>query len=109
MAFDEILAERIRQQLTRRNDIIEKRMFGGIAFMLSGNMCCGVIRDELMLRVGENQSKLALSRPHARVMDFTGKPMKGMVYVEPSGIVSDADLRDWLEMAIGFASSLPPK
>ena len=109
MAFDEAVAGRIRKALTGAPDVVEKRMFGGIAFMVRGNMCCGVIADRLMLRVGPGGYDAALSRPHARPMDFTGKPMKGLVYVEPAGFASDGDLKAWVARATGFALSLPPK
>ena len=109
MAFDETVAVRIRKALTESPDVVEKRMFGGIAFMVRGNMCCGVIGDRLMLRVGSKGYETALSRPHVKVMDFTGRPMKGMVYVEPAGFASDGDLKAWIARATGFALSLPPK
>lgn len=109
MAFDEAVAGRVREALAGAPDVVEKRMFGGIAFMVRGNMCCGVIGDRLMLRVGPKGYETALSRPHVKVMDFTGRPMKGMVYVEPSGFVSSRDLRMWIEKAMEFALSLPAK
>jgi TfoX/Sxy family transcriptional regulator of competence genes len=109
MAFDEAVAKRVREALAGSPNIVERRMFGGIAFMIRGNMCCGVIVDRLMLRVGPKGYETALSRPHARAMDFTGRPMKGMVYVEPAGFASDGDLKAWIARATGFALSLPPK
>ena len=109
MAFNELLAQRLRNIFAERSDTIEKKMFGGIAFMLSGNMCCGVVDNTLMARVGPEQYKGALGSPHAKEMDFTGKPMKGFIYVAPSGIESDKDLRAWIKLCITFASSLPPK
>jgi TfoX/Sxy family transcriptional regulator of competence genes len=109
MAFDEAVAGRIREALAGAPDVVEKRMFGGIAFMLRGNMCCGVIGDRLMLRVGPDGYEPALSRPHAKPMDFTGKPMKGMVYVEPAGFASDGGLKAWISRAMKFALSLPAK
>jgi TfoX/Sxy family transcriptional regulator of competence genes len=109
MAFDETVAGRVREALAGSPNIVEKRMFGGIAFMVRGNMCCGVIADRLMLRVGPVGYEAALSRPHARPMDFTGRPMKGMVYVEPAGFASGGDLKEWIAKATGFALSLPPK
>ena len=84
-------------------------MFGGIAFMLNGNMCSGVVNNELMLRVGPDGYEQALNRPHARKMDFTGKPMKGFVYVGVEGFESDADLENWIELAYQFVMSLPAK
>ncbi len=84
-------------------------MFGGLAFMCHGNMACGVIGSELMVRVGVNGWADALTRPHTREMDFTGRSMKGMVYVEPDGYASDEDLTAWIERGLAFARSLPAK
>jgi TfoX/Sxy family transcriptional regulator of competence genes len=109
MAYDEAVAKRVRDALGKTQDVVEKRMFGGIAFMLRGNMCCGVIGDRLMLRVGPKGYETALSRPHARSMDFTGRPMKGLVYVEPAGFASAGDLKAWIARAMEFALSLPAK
>jgi len=109
MAFDEAVAKRVREALAGSPSIVEKRMFGGIAFMVRGNMCCGVIADRLMLRVGAGGYEAALSRPHAGPMDFTGRPMKGMVYVEPAGFASPGDLKAWIGKAMAFALSLPAK
>jgi TfoX/Sxy family transcriptional regulator of competence genes len=109
MDFDEAVAERVREVLAGSPDIVEKRMFGGVAFMVRGNMCCGVIGDRLMLRVGPKGYEAALSRPHAKTMDFTGRPMKGLVYVEPAGFASAGDLEAWIAKARGFALSLPAK
>lgn len=109
MAYDESFADRIRQALSHRDDIIEKKMFGGIAFMLSGNMCIGVNGERLMARVGPSRYEEALSRPHAGQMDFTGKPLKGFVYVEPAGFATASALAGWLDTCIEFAASLPAK
>ena len=109
MAYDEAVAGRIREALAGAPAVVEKRMFGGIAFMVRGNMCCGVIGDRLMLRVGPKGYETALSRPHARAMDFTGRPMKGMVYVEPEGFASPGDLKAWIGKAMAFTLSLPAK
>ncbi len=84
-------------------------MFGGIAFMVNGNMCCGVVNDTLMARVGPVQYEAALNKPHARKMDFTGKPLKGFVYVAPEGIESDEDLAGWVKRSLDFVTSLPAK
>ena len=89
MAYDEGLAQRIREALTERDDVTEKKMFGGLAFLLGGNMCCGVVGDELMVRVGAAAYSEALTQPYARQMDFTGRPMRGMVYVDCEGFESD--------------------
>jgi TfoX/Sxy family transcriptional regulator of competence genes len=109
VAYDEQLAERIRTVLRARPGVTERRMFGGIAFMIGGNMACGVIRDDLMVRVGPDAHEEALARPHAREMDFVGRPMRGMVYVAPAGVAEDAELARWVEAGAGFAASLPPK
>ena len=109
MAYDEAVAGRVRKALEGSPDVVEKRMFGGIAFMVRGNMCCGVIRERLMLRVGPKGYETALSRPHAKAMDFTGRPMKGMVYVDPEGYATPRDLKMWIEKARQFALSLPAK
>jgi TfoX N-terminal domain len=89
--------------------VAEKRMFGGLAFMVGGNMSCGVMGKELMVRVGPAAYGEALSRPHARTMDFTGRPLKGMVYVGAKGLEADRDLASWVELGVAFAESLPPK
>ena len=109
MAYDEGLAQRIREILSDRKDVIEKKMFGGMAFLLSGHMCAGVLNDELMARVGPDQYEGALREPHVREMDFTGKSLRGFVYVGPQGIIDDRDLIKWMERCIQFVSSLPPK
>jgi TfoX/Sxy family transcriptional regulator of competence genes len=109
MAYDEGVAQRVREALADERGVVEKKMFGGIAFMLRGNMCCGVVGEELMLRVGPDGYDEALAEPHARPMDFTGRPMRGMVYVAAPGFESDADLAGWIERAARFARRLPPK
>jgi TfoX/Sxy family transcriptional regulator of competence genes len=109
MAYDEKLAERIRRALAGREGLSERKMFGGIAFMLNGNMCCGLTSDALMVRVGADRFAAALAEPHARPMDFTGRPMKGMVYVDPAGYATDAGLAAWIGRGVEFAASLPPK
>jgi len=109
MAYDEFLAGRIRNALTPRDDVEERRMFGGLAFLIRGNMCCGVVDDTLVLRLGEDGAAAALGEPHTRPMDFTGKPMKSMVYVGPAGVALQADLQRWIDRAVDFAATLPPK
>lgn len=109
MPFDDAVAMRVRRALGNTPDVVEKRMFGGIAFLVRGNMCCGVIGNRLMLRVGPEGYEVALSRPHARPMDFTGRPMKGMVYVEPAGFASSGNLKGWIGRAMAFTRSLPAK
>jgi TfoX/Sxy family transcriptional regulator of competence genes len=106
MAYDEGLAERIRQVLADRSDVSEKRMFGGLAFLLRGKMCVGVVKDQLMVRVGREAYEDLVRKPHARPMDFTGRPMKGFLYVAPPGLERDADLERWVGHGVAFASSL---
>jgi len=109
MAYDEGLGQRIREQLEDCPGISEKKMFGGLCFLASGNMCCGIVGDELMVRVGPSAYADSLAQPRAREMDFTGKAMKGMIYVATAGFESDADLDSWLERGLAFAESLPAK
>lgn len=109
MAYDEGLAQRIREALSHRRDLSEKKMFGGLCFLLGGNMCCGIVGEELMLRVGPDAYQEILEREHAREMDFTGRALRGMVYVGVPGLDSDEALGSWLEPAASFAGSLPPK
>jgi TfoX/Sxy family transcriptional regulator of competence genes len=109
MAYDEGLAQRIRDLLDERRDVTEKKMFGGIAFMVAGHMSVGIIKDDLMVRVGPEAHERLAREPHARDMDFTGKPMKGYLYVAPPGVASDAGLRRWVDRGVAFATSLPPK
>ena len=108
MAFDEALADRVREILAARPELSERRMFGGVAFMVAGNMCCGVIGEDLMVRLGDD-GEAALAEPHTRPMDFTGKPMKSAIYVDPEGTATDEDLAKWVEAGADFAASLPPK
>ena len=109
MAYDEGLAERIREVLEDRVDVMEKRMFGGLAFLCRGYMFVGVAGKTLMARVGPERYSEALSRPQVREMDFTGKPMKGYVFVDPPGFETDSDLSEWVESCYRFVQSLPPK
>jgi TfoX/Sxy family transcriptional regulator of competence genes len=109
VAYDEGLAQRVREALASRRDVTEKKMFGGLAFLVRGNMCCGVVGERLMVRVGPAAYEAALSQPHAGEMNFTGRPMKGFVYVEPEGVESDRALRKWVARATGFVLELPPK
>jgi TfoX/Sxy family transcriptional regulator of competence genes len=109
MAYDEGLAQRIRELLIDDPGMDEKRMFGGIAFMINGNMSVGVVKDSLMVRVGPDAYTRALSEPGAREMDFTGKPLKGFVYVEASALDSDEQLEYWVDRGRTFASGLPAK
>ena len=109
MAYDETLAERVREIAAGIDgDITERKMFGGLAFMLNGHMFTGVVGDELMLRLGEAGAEAALRREHVREMDFTGRTMKAMVFVEPAGLEGLA-LNEWVANAAAFTLALPPK
>jgi TfoX/Sxy family transcriptional regulator of competence genes len=109
MAFDEILADRVRDTLSPRAEVTERKMFGGIVFMLAGNMAVGVIGDDLMVRLDPADAEKALKESHTRPMDFTGRPMKGMVFVDLAGTTADEDLAAWVEAGADFAASLAPK
>jgi len=108
MAFDERLAERVRAVLDGRKGISERKMFGGLAFLLDGKMCVGVLGDELVIRSGAERYAESLKRPHARPMDFTGRAMTGMVYVGPAGVSRGAALERWIELGIEGARAAPP-
>lgn len=109
MAYDEGLAQRIREVLGAAPGLVEKRMFGGVGFMVQGNMACGVNKDNLIVRVGADQYQQALSRPHTRPFDMTGRPMKGWVMVGAPGYESDDDLKAWVQQGLDFALTLPAK
>lgn len=109
MAYDEGLAERIRNLLIDHPDVGEKKMFGGLVFMLYDYMTVGLDEDVLMARVGPENYAEALTRPHVREMDFTGRPLKGYVYVDPVGIEEDDDLAYWVNLCAEFVQTLPPK
>ena len=108
MAFDESLAARIREALARKN-VEEKKMFGGVGFLLNGNLLVGVWKDSLFVRLGPEQAEEALLEPHVREFDITGRPMKGWVLVEPEGVEDDDQLKDWIERAVKFVRTLPAK
>jgi TfoX/Sxy family transcriptional regulator of competence genes len=109
VSYDENLAARIRRVLATRTDVVEKKMFGGVCFMVGGAMCCGLTKTDFMVRVGPDRYDDALAQPHARPMDFTGRPLAGMVYVAPEGIRSAAALAKWVGRGVSFVSSLPAK
>jgi TfoX/Sxy family transcriptional regulator of competence genes len=108
MSYDEKLADRIRRALGPREDVEERKMFGGLAFLRGGRMFCGIANEDLMVRVGPEGYEKALGKPHVRPMDFTGRPMKGYVYVAPPGRQTDAALRAWVNLSASFVSTLPP-
>jgi TfoX/Sxy family transcriptional regulator of competence genes len=109
MAFDEGLAERIRAVLDARSDVDERKMFGGIAFLVAGNMACGVMGDELLVRVGPADAGALESEPGARRADMAGRPMKDWLLVAPEATADDGDLERWVRRGEDFAASLPPK
>ena len=102
MPYDETLAARIRRVLRHQTDITERKMFGGLAFMCDGKMCCGIVGQDLMVRVLEKDMPSALRRAHVRPMDFTGRPLRGFVYVAPQGVVTDDSLRVWVRKGVAF-------
>jgi TfoX/Sxy family transcriptional regulator of competence genes len=108
MAYDELLADRVRHLLRERTDVTERPMFGGLTFMVGGNMCCGINTDELILRLGPEAEETALRRPHARPTDFTRRPMRGFVTIAPDGLKGNS-LDRWVAHAVAHAESLPPK
>jgi TfoX/Sxy family transcriptional regulator of competence genes len=108
MAYDEALADRVRGVLLDPGLVSEQKMFGGLAFLLGGHMFCGVVNDELMLRLGPEGAQRALTRPHVRPMDFTGRPLKSMVFVDRDGLRGPA-LQRWVDTAAAFVRELPPK
>jgi hypothetical protein len=109
MAFDEGLAQRVRELLIDHPYVSEKKMFGGIGFMISGNMCVGIMGDGMVVRVGPPIYAYALALPHTREFDFTGRPMKGWVMVAAEGLAEDDELGQWLGRGEQFASALIPK
>ena len=109
MAYDEALASRVRATLGDNPAISERQMFGGIAFMLAGNMAIGVSKDDLMVRIDPDDQDEALAQPNVRILDMTGRPMKGWILVAPEATEDDADLQGWVEAGLDFAGSLPPK
>jgi TfoX/Sxy family transcriptional regulator of competence genes len=109
MAYDEDLGRRVRDQLAAEAGVAEKAMFGGLAFLLNGNMAVGLSGAQLMVRVGPEASDDALERPHTRPFDMTGRPMKGWVLVAPEGIAAERDLATWVAQGVEFARSLPSK
>lgn len=109
MAYDEKVAERLSRVFSEHKSVVEKKMFGGIAFMYTDHMSGGVIDEMFMVRVGPEEYEKALSEAHVRPMDFTGRPMKGYVYVEPTGFKTEKNLIKWVEKGIRFVKTLPPK
>lgn len=109
MAYSESLAQRIRDAIARRRGFVEKKMFGGVGFLLYGNMCVGVWKNSLIARLGPEQAEKALKKPHVVEFDITGRPMKGWVMIEPDGIDTEKQLSGWIEQSIEFVATLPKK
>ncbi len=109
MAYNEALANRIREALARERGVDEIKMMGGLCFMIGGHMALGIVGEELVIRVGPDGYERALGREHTRKMDFTGRSMKGFVFVEPAGIRTKRSLASWVAPAAAFAKSLPPR
>jgi TfoX/Sxy family transcriptional regulator of competence genes len=108
MAYDEDLADRARAVMPAHADVTERKMFGGLAFLLEGHMFAGIVGSELMVRLGEQAAQRALERDHVREMDFTGRPMKNMIFVQPAGL-HGPELERWITAAADHARTLPPK
>ncbi|MCB2099904.1 MAG: TfoX/Sxy family protein [Rhodobacterales bacterium] len=109
MACDAALAARLRARLAPRPGVSERRMFGGVAFLLNGNMCVGVHKDHMVARVGEPTATARLNPPRVRPMDITGRPMKGWLLIDGAGVEDDGELADWVETAVVFVGTLPVK
>ncbi len=109
MAFNEKLADRIREQLGPQHGLVEKKMFGGLAFLLNGNMCCGVHGEDMIVRIAAEQTDEALGEKYTRIFDLTGRPMKGWILVHPPGLKTKAALAKWVRIAVEYAVSLPAK
>jgi TfoX/Sxy family transcriptional regulator of competence genes len=105
MGYDEGTAARIRDLLAKRRDVVERKMFGGLTFMVNGAMCCGVTSEALVVRVGPEAYEAALEEPHARPMTFTGRPLAGMVYVDPPGYRTERSLARWVERGVAFVTA----
>jgi TfoX/Sxy family transcriptional regulator of competence genes len=109
MSYDERTANRIRAVLARRRDVVERKMFGGLTFMVNGAMCCGITAEALVIRVGPAAYEAALAEPHVRPMTFTGRPLAGMVYVDPPGYRTARALTRWVQCGIDFVTATPAR
>lgn len=107
MAYDEALAGRVRKVLSTRKDVEEKKMMGGLTFMVNGKMCVGIFRDKLMARIGAEAYDAALKRPGCTKMEFTGRALKGFVFVSPAGTESGTDLKSWIDLALRYNADAP--
>lgn len=109
MAFDPSLAERIRKVMNDRTDLVEKPMFGGLCFMIRGHMCCGIIDSTLMVRLAPDDADTLIEEPHVRPMDFTGRPMRGYLFVDAEGLATASSLRTWVTRCVRFVETMPIK
>jgi TfoX-like protein len=109
MAYDERLADRIRAKLKGTRGLTEKKMFGGVGFMVNGNLACGVNKQDMIVRLSDDDSEAALKRAHVRAFDMTGRPMKGWIVVGAEGVATDKTLQGWIDKSLAFAKTLPPK
>ena len=109
MAYDQKLAIRLRQVLSQSPGIIEQKMFGGLCFLLDRKMICGVLKDDLIVKIGRKNHERIATQKHVRPFDFTGKPMMGMIYVAPAGLKTKKELSKWVELAKEYAQTLPPR
>jgi len=109
MPFDPTLAARVRDALGDRPDLVEKHMFGGVCFMVRGHMACGIVESSLMVRLAPEEADRLVEEPHVRPMDFTGRPMRGFLYVEPEGVATAKALRTWVTRTVAFAENKPLK
>lgn len=109
MAYNQDLAARIRHQLEEITTCQEKKMFGGIGYIINGNMACGILDERLIVRVGLDNYATSLSHPHTHPFDVYNKPMAGWIMVDPGGISNDTELKEWIRQGVEFANTLPPK
>jgi TfoX/Sxy family transcriptional regulator of competence genes len=109
MAYDEDLAHRVSKILAQTPNLVEKKMFGGIGYLVNGNMACGVLGESLIVRVGPDRYQETLSQPHTAVFDMTGRPMTGWVVVNPLAFGSEGALESWVGVGLAFVATLPPK
>ena len=109
MAYDEALAKRVSEILVGKTNVVEKKMFGGVGYLLNGNMACGINKDNLIVRVGPNHYQDVLKQPNTRIFDLTGRPMTGWVMVLPAGIGTREELEFWVAQGVEFAENLAPK
>jgi TfoX/Sxy family transcriptional regulator of competence genes len=109
VAYDEEFADRVREVISARPDVVEKKMFGGLCFLVAGNMACGVLGEDLIVRLDRDESVKALAEPGVRQFDFTGRPARGIVFVSPERTADDESLAGWVEAGAGYAASLPAK